>query len=201
MPYNSKIFQFKTEKCAYLGSSPIHKGHKCLTSAGRIYISRHVQFNENEFPFAAGFGLTNDPLSTPSTHIGHSFHKWFSTEPISQPNSISTCQPNDKPNLGPSSMYHLVPQPLDNVLLPSSTATPNVPNLTLLSPISPCQSSFSHPQTALSPSSPYSVESFTSSHHSDPILVTSAPPSHPIITRAKDGIFKPKVWLSVSPVD
>lgn len=34
-----------------IGYSPIHKDYKCLLPIGKTYISRHVQFNESEFPF------------------------------------------------------------------------------------------------------------------------------------------------------
>lgn len=34
-----------------IGYSPIHKDYKCLLPIGKTYITRHVQFNESEFPF------------------------------------------------------------------------------------------------------------------------------------------------------
>ncbi|KAK4256227.1 hypothetical protein QN277_009121 [Acacia crassicarpa] len=46
---------FRTTKCVFLGYSNSHKGYKCLSSTGKIYLSRHVQFNESDFPFATGF--------------------------------------------------------------------------------------------------------------------------------------------------
>ena len=35
-----------------IGHSLVHKGYKCLSSADKIYIARHVQFNESEFPYS-----------------------------------------------------------------------------------------------------------------------------------------------------
>lgn len=42
-----------TQKCTYLGPSPIHKKYQWLSPSGRMYISQHVKFNEFEFPFAS----------------------------------------------------------------------------------------------------------------------------------------------------
>lgn len=54
-PYNTHKFQFHSQKYVYLGSASNHKGSKCLSSSGKIYISRHVVFDDTLFPFAAGF--------------------------------------------------------------------------------------------------------------------------------------------------
>nr|KYP43070.1 hypothetical protein KK1_035513 [Cajanus cajan] len=50
-PYNQHKLQFHTTKCVFLGYSGSHKGYKCLNSTGRIFISRHVVFNNIIFPF------------------------------------------------------------------------------------------------------------------------------------------------------
>uniref|UniRef100_A0A803Q7H8 Retroviral polymerase SH3-like domain-containing protein n=1 Tax=Cannabis sativa TaxID=3483 RepID=A0A803Q7H8_CANSA len=50
-PYQSHKFQFHSVKCVNLGYSDSHKGYKCLSPTGRIYISRDVVFNELEFLF------------------------------------------------------------------------------------------------------------------------------------------------------
>lgn len=48
-PYQSHKFQFHSLKCVNLGYNSSHKWYKCLSSIGRIYISRNVTFNEMEF--------------------------------------------------------------------------------------------------------------------------------------------------------
>ncbi|KZV26181.1 hypothetical protein F511_06348 [Dorcoceras hygrometricum] len=45
-PYNTHKLAFRSTPCTFLGYSEHHKGYKCLHSSGRVYISRHVQFNE-----------------------------------------------------------------------------------------------------------------------------------------------------------
>jgi histone deacetylase 1/2 len=51
--YNTHKLQFRSKRCVFVGYSTSHKGFKCLDpSAGRIYISRDVVFDETVFPFA-----------------------------------------------------------------------------------------------------------------------------------------------------
>lgn len=48
-------FNTKTYPCVFIGYSPLYKGYICLNnSSKRVYISRHVVFDELVFPFAAG---------------------------------------------------------------------------------------------------------------------------------------------------
>jgi histone deacetylase 1/2 len=52
-PYNRHKLEFRSKQCVFLGYSNLHKGFKCLEiSSGRVYISRDVVFDENEFPFS-----------------------------------------------------------------------------------------------------------------------------------------------------
>ena len=45
-------FSAKTYPCIFTGYSPIHKGYRCLDpKTRRVYISRHVVFDETIFPF------------------------------------------------------------------------------------------------------------------------------------------------------
>jgi len=54
-PYNTHKFDFKTHKCLFLGYSSHHKGYKCLSPSDKLYISRHVLFDESEFPYRSLF--------------------------------------------------------------------------------------------------------------------------------------------------
>ena len=50
-PYNSQKLQFRSSECVLLGISPHHKGYLYLSKhTGKIYVSRHVVFNEFFFP-------------------------------------------------------------------------------------------------------------------------------------------------------
>lgn len=135
-PYNPHKFQFRSNECVYLGHSPQHKGHKCLSSDGRIFILKDVLFNEYKFPFSTMFPpiLSSSPQSS----------LFPSTIPVVE----SIC-----------------PSPI-----PSSPS--------------------SHSNATASVSS--STTSFSS-----PVLVPQpALNIHPMQTRSKSGIFKPKALLS-----
>ncbi|KAK4262401.1 hypothetical protein QN277_027966 [Acacia crassicarpa] len=54
-PYNTHKFQFRSQKCIYLGVAAQSKGHRCLSESGRVFISRHVVFDSCLFPFRTGF--------------------------------------------------------------------------------------------------------------------------------------------------
>ncbi|GJS63973.1 retrovirus-related pol polyprotein from transposon TNT 1-94 [Tanacetum coccineum] len=51
-PYNRHKMDFHSTSCVFLGYSPSHHGYRCLDiSTERLYIARHVCFNEAQFPF------------------------------------------------------------------------------------------------------------------------------------------------------
>jgi hypothetical protein len=52
-PYNSSKLSFRSTSCVFIGYSKNHLGYKCLhLPSGRVYIARHVVFNENSFLFS-----------------------------------------------------------------------------------------------------------------------------------------------------
>ncbi|KAM1714220.1 hypothetical protein ACFX12_024856 [Malus domestica] len=51
-PYNSSKLQPKAMKCVFLGYASKYKGYICYAVTNhKFYISRHVMFNEQEFPY------------------------------------------------------------------------------------------------------------------------------------------------------
>lgn len=150
-----------------------------MNSAGRVYISRHVQFNESVFPFAS---------------VSSSSHT----------SSFQTSNTSHKPQilLPPSSLLKH-PQSMDASTSSSSSVSyvppsPSVPPTALPFPFSSCPSTSSGP---LSPPSPPPLHPTSSvSTASPPCPPGSLANIHPMVTRGKSGIFKPKAMLShVSP--
>ncbi|KAK9098456.1 hypothetical protein Syun_025501 [Stephania yunnanensis] len=74
-PYNNHKYQFRSEKCVFLGYSSKHKGYKCLSPTGRLYITRNVIFHEHEFSYDTLF--SSNKSSSPSTAIHISLHTNF----------------------------------------------------------------------------------------------------------------------------
>ncbi|KAM6542216.1 hypothetical protein CsatB_006663 [Cannabis sativa] len=169
-PYQTHKFQYHSVKCLNLGYSEVHKGYKCLSPQGRIYISRNVTFNESDFPCHYGFfnNYQKEKLITLDAP-----HSWFQL-----PSSIPVTGSHD-----------------------TSPSVPAAPS----SPTSTQQSVSSHSPFTGSPI-PFATDDVLDSVslHSSPIpspdihppVPTTAAPTHPMITRAKAGIFKPKTYLS-----
>jgi len=54
----------------FLGYASNHKGYMCLSPTGRMYITRHVTFNESGFPYAVlsnPFSSVSSPTNNPSS--------------------------------------------------------------------------------------------------------------------------------------
>ncbi|KAK2376058.1 hypothetical protein QL285_076895 [Trifolium repens] len=93
-PYNRHKLQFRSSPCVYLGVSPQHKGHKCLDSQGRIYISKDVIFHELKFPYMSLFG--NESVSSLTLHNSLSYPAQLHFP--SQPSPTPTTTPVNNPS-------------------------------------------------------------------------------------------------------
>jgi len=59
-PYHAHKLDFHSSPCVFLGYSSSHLGYRCLDLASyRIYVSRHVCFHKNVFPFANSDQITH----------------------------------------------------------------------------------------------------------------------------------------------
>ncbi|BBH05152.1 transposable element gene [Prunus dulcis] len=75
-PYISSKLDGKSKRCVFLGYSLQHKGYRCLDlETNRLYVSRHVTFNEDTFPFkdVSFVPSSVDPSLSPSSSINLHF--------------------------------------------------------------------------------------------------------------------------------
>lgn len=69
-PYTGHKLDSKSRACIFLGYSTSQSAYKCLDLAtSRLYLSRHVQFNENEFPSLC-LKPPSEPIHTSPFHLG-----------------------------------------------------------------------------------------------------------------------------------
>jgi hypothetical protein len=185
-PYTAHKLHPKTTPCVFLGYPSHTKGYLCLDPiTKRLYTSRHVLFNENIYP-----GLTHsiDAFHPSDTH-NISSDAWITTL-----TSFHTC--THTPPIPPLSTESNTASPT-NIPLPLP-----LPNSPLPSPISSTESQQSQrhvsPQSH-SPLPPAPTKSIPTSTTvtllpTSPLPVPQVPPiTHPMQTRSKNGIFKPKL--------
>jgi hypothetical protein len=193
-PYNSHKLQPRSTPCIFLGYPAFSKGYICLDpTTPRLYISRHVVFNETEF-------LPNLPLqaTSPHTPVTSTFDSlpWLLV-------MLHTCSAQSLPTHTESIFSAQSPNTVSSSAQPIQSVEPH----TTPTPIS----AETHP-TSLSelhslPESPTSVPPPQTTIHTPIPADTPAqyplspqpavpPPvnTHPMHTRAKNGIFKPKLY-------
>lgn len=84
--YNNNKLNFRSKTCIFIGYSLFHQGYNYLDlSTGKIYVSRHVIFNETLFPYSKESGLV--------VNITQSFNS------VSLPLQISVSQSTCSPSL------------------------------------------------------------------------------------------------------
>ena len=108
----------------FLSYSSSHLGYRCLDlESHRIYVSRHVHFHENVFPFAKSEHVTSSPVPpTQPTYLPS-----LNPPLYFQPTTYQT-GPNHNPILPSASPHQTTP-------LPIAFATPSSPSHTaILSP-------------------------------------------------------------------
>lgn len=190
-PYSANKLEKRSLPCVFLGYSLTQSAYLCLDpTSGRIYTSRHVRFNENEFPFPKLSAAPNHSSSSyVPTGMQQSVPLILSRPLMNSPTAIEV----ESPQLAPSPTRE------------HSAATLSAPSPDITQPCpSPATSHTSQPQqTQPSTSSP------PTEVHIDPQPEPSAPPSpvqpapanqHPMKTRAKNAIIKPNKKFSLSSI-
>ena len=124
LPYHAHKLDFWSSPCVFLGYSSSHLGYCCLDlESHRIYVSRHVRFHENVFPFAKFEQVTSSqvPLTQPT------YLPSLNPPPCFQPTTYQT-GPNNNLILPYVAPHQTTPLPIDS-------ATPSSPtHIAILSP-------------------------------------------------------------------
>ncbi|GJV22826.1 ribonuclease H-like domain-containing protein [Tanacetum coccineum] len=167
----------RSTPCIFLGYPANHRGYRCLDLASnKIIISRHVRFDEDVFPFG---NLTSSNKPTYD----------FLLPPIQTTSNVPTTEPfvqhMDEPN------NLITPHPTTP---PTSPPQPNTPPSHSSTPIPPQPDTHpSHSSTPIPTSTQTQSHAQTVDSHT-PIPINNSSqtmPTHPMVTRAKAGIFKP----------
>ena len=153
-PYNKHKLEFRSHECIFLGYSPSHKGYKCLSPSGHLYVSKDVAFNELKYPFHGLFPATSN-----------------------------------------KSVVSPIVDTLPNANIPIISSSPSTPSVT---------NQFSPPTNTTSTIIPHKPVIIALVSGQSPGFVShSSPPHsspqniHPMQTRSKVGVFKPKIHLSL----
>lgn len=78
-PYAKNKFDPKSLVCVFLGYSEHHKGYRCLhPPTGKVYINRHVLFDESRFPYKDCYRSLLKPVNTPLLSA------WYSQQQVSE---------------------------------------------------------------------------------------------------------------------
>lgn len=181
-PYRSHKMDALSSPCVFIGYSPSHKGYKCLhLPTGRIYISRHVVFDETTFPFASA--SSPSPSSTPSQVIlpFSALHNFVpSLVPINHQPPVSNHQlpaSNHQPpasNHQPPKFNHQPPTSISNHQPPNPVSNHQPPNS--VSNHQPSNSVSNH-----QPSPAVTSQPTTFSNHSLPVSVSHSQPSPAVV--------------------
>ncbi|GAA0171146.1 hypothetical protein LIER_25250 [Lithospermum erythrorhizon] len=201
---NSK-YSPRSLPCLFLGLSPILKGYKCYNSESkRVLTSRHVTFCEQIFPYQSFHPYFKSPNSLifPTNYQFPTNTVLFNISPPPPPPSLSTSAiPHSN-----TTFSFLLNHP-NHTHLPNVNSLPSPVNSTGPDIVSPPISTTAN--TIASPphhAAHNSSSSATPTHHSNSPSqpsTSNVPPTHPMITRSRNGISKPKhlTSFSVSHID
>ncbi|XP_052887992.1 uncharacterized protein LOC108468658 [Gossypium arboreum] len=165
-PFNTHKLEYHSRPCVFLGYSLVHKGYKYMDDTGKLFVSRHVIFDEATFSFVTSASPAGSVSSVPSPQ----FQRHASQVPVVRFSSI----------FASSGSIDFQPLPATAVVSHDQDSSNQFSH-------SPQASGFSSSETSRVVSSNVQVNK---SLHVPPIN------THPIQTRAKSGIFKPCVFLT-----
>ncbi|KAJ4790150.1 polyprotein [Rhynchospora pubera] len=127
-PYNQHKLQLRALPCVFLGYAQSQKGYRCLhIPTNKIYISRHVQFDEDTYPFS--LQSTTSSNNSTSTNFNSILSVVHSTPPISPTNNNNntttlTNETTPVPAINDNTAPSLIPHTSPSTPLPAQTPIP-----------------------------------------------------------------------------
>ncbi|KAJ9553676.1 hypothetical protein OSB04_017721 [Centaurea solstitialis] len=195
--YNKHKLDFRSIPCVFLGYSTSHHGYRCLDPhTDRIYIARHVRFNEHYFPFTIPTPPPNLPLSTNPYYSSYpnQLPATFIQPPTTTPELIAT-PPSPTlptPTIPPSPTPLVVTTPPTPPTPPTPTSIHTTPTHNPVhsnpEPTPPLRPPPSHLRQNPKPNPKYIASSF----HTHPTHLTQNPPPLPMLTNI---LIDGKPWL------
>lgn len=129
-PYTTHKLEDRSTPCVFIGYSQTQSAYLCLQPhSGRVYVSRHVKFDEIVFPFQTSSSSISPPVN-PTTPTSSFSTPTVTTIPLPTPPQNPTSPPPlvPSPSPGPAiSDPHLSVQPADSS---SGTTVRTTENLT-----------------------------------------------------------------------
>ncbi|KAD2393789.1 hypothetical protein E3N88_40766 [Mikania micrantha] len=174
--YNCHKMDFRSISCVFLGYSTAHHGYRCFDPiSDRLYLARHVRFNESSFPFASITSPVSTIPSSASPYVSSypSFHSH--PEPTVSPPPPAPIQPsasNSPPTSthSSSSVTPPSPHPTSSTAPPPRTRPPNLrPNPKRVTPFN--KSSF-HTTSLHTPTEPTSFTHANNDPHWQQAMAT-----------------------------
>lgn len=170
----------RSKRCIFLGYEPLTKGFRCFDPlTQRVYVSRHVEFCETEFPYASSVSPISSDAS-PTSFLG-----------------VLPLFPSGAPRPAhntPAAIHH--PSPPHTV---PHTPTPSITQHNAQP--DPQHQPANHPQPEPHPQpAPHTQIDLTTQPETIPPVLPSTN-THSMATRSKRGIFKPKTYAATIPYD
>lgn len=185
---------FRSAPCTFLGYSPLHHGYRCLdTSTDRIYIARHVRFNENVFPFKRPPPPSTTPAAT-----------YVSSLPSFIPDPTSTTTIDDSPPTTPPASPITTPLAASPPITTETTSTKSFNTSPDATPPPPPRTRPPHLRPNPKRTTPYSP----SAYHATPS--NTEPTSFSVASKSQEwrnamskeytALIKNGTWTLVPPV-
>ncbi|KAJ0435796.1 putative RNA-directed DNA polymerase [Helianthus annuus] len=186
----------RSTPCIFLGYPANYRGYRCLElSTGKTIFSRHVTFDEVQFPFA-------HPSRPPPSHEFLDPSPLIFTQPTVAP--FANTHPKHGPTQPPPTNLPPGPTPSPRTMAHASSLPGlNSPNRNIMDYGPPPLSSPSAPSTQPSPHASHSTLHQQPPHNQTTISLNLPPTTtstHSMRTRSQSGIYKPRQLMSLNTI-